>query len=228
MHAAEQRCSRGCPADVDGGAHGLQPDPRVGMLQHSDDCRERGGVPDFPQRIEGVPHREPALVIEPRQQRRDRRHSHPGQHFAHPNPDPAVWLLREERREHLHSLRAGQTQIFGRDVHRARRRVLTEEIHDERDVAVPGDLASEQRGRGRRVLRRLGRGVGRDTAQDAEGQIGLAAGQRLAGDLRQRIECELRAFGAMSAGDQRQEHVRASREEHLGAAGVHDLLPQFE
>src|SRR5437762_6817408 len=99
------------------------------MLQHGDDRRERGRVPDFPERIEGVPHHEPPLVIEPRQQRGDRRHSHAGQHFAHPYPDPAVWLLREERRERLRSLWAGETQIFARDVHRpvggARRRGST-------------------------------------------------------------------------------------------------------
>ena len=117
-------------------------------------------MPDLAERVEGVPHHEPALVSEPRQQRGDRRHSHPGQHFAHPYPDPSVWLLREERREHLDSLRAGETQIFGRDVHGAHRRVPTEEIHDERDVARPGELAADQHGRGRRLSRQLGRVVG--------------------------------------------------------------------
>ena len=139
-----------------------------------------------------------------------------------------MWLLREERREHLDSLRAGETQIFGRDVHRAHRRVPTEEIHDERDVARPGELAADQHGRGRGLSEYLGRGVGRHAAQDPEDQIGLAARQRLAGDLRQRIGCEPRIFARMDARDQRQEHVRASREEHVGAAGVDDLLPQLE
>ena len=37
------------------------------VLQHGDDGRERGCVPDLAERIEGVPHHEPALVAEPRQ-----------------------------------------------------------------------------------------------------------------------------------------------------------------
>src|SRR2546430_5677411 len=111
MHTAENRCSRGWTADLDGDTHGFQADPRVRVLQHGDDGRERGRVPDLAERIEGVPHHEPALVTEPRQQRGDRRHSHPREHFTHPYPDPPVWLVREERREHLDGLDRKSTRL---------------------------------------------------------------------------------------------------------------------
>src|SRR5437773_3963708 len=39
-------------SDVEGDTYGLHPDPRGGMLQHGDDRRERGRVPDFPERID--------------------------------------------------------------------------------------------------------------------------------------------------------------------------------
>ena len=139
-----------------------------------------------------------------------------------------MWLVREERREHLDGFGAGETQIFGREFHRARRRLPTEEIRDERDVAVLGELAPDQRGPGRRLSGYLVRGVDRDAPQHSEGQIGLVARQRLSGDLPQRLGGEPRVFAGMDAPDQRHEHVRASRKERVGAAGVDDLLPQLE
>src|SRR5437879_7353043 len=50
--------------------------PYTTLFRSGDDRRERRRVPDFPERIEGVPHHEPALVIEPRQQRGDRSEEH--------------------------------------------------------------------------------------------------------------------------------------------------------